>query len=68
MAGRLTVTAIDYSQGFFQDFREEGANAAIVGLRGGKNYSSIFQGFCQRGNVVAHNKVGGLGDAPPGRF
>ena len=48
-------------QGFFQDFRQEGANAAIMGLRGGKNY---FQGFCHRGNVMAHIKLGGSGVLP----
>ena len=36
-------------QGFFQDFRRGGggggANAAIVGLRGGKDCTSILRGF-----------------------
>ena len=36
-------------QGFFQDFRQEGANATIVELRGGMYYSCIFKGFCHRG-------------------
>ena len=39
-------------QGFFQDFRQEGANATIVELRGGMYYCCIFQGFCHRGNVI----------------
>ena len=44
-----------YNQGFFQDFRQEGANVTIVELRGGMYYCCIFQGFCHRGNVIAHS-------------
>ena len=33
------------SQGFFQDFRQEGANVTILELRGGMYYCCIFQGF-----------------------
>ena len=44
-----------HSQGFFQDFRQEGANVTIVELRGGMYYCCIFQGFCHRGNVIAHS-------------
>ena len=39
-------------QGFFQDFRQEGANVTIVELRGGMYNCCIFQGFC---NVIAHS-------------
>ena len=39
-------------QGFFQDFRQEGANMTIVELRGGMYNCCIFQGFC---NVIAHS-------------
>ena len=42
-------------QGFFQDFRQEGANVTIIELRGGMYYCCIFQGFCHRGNVIAHS-------------
>ena len=42
-------------QGFFQDFRQEGANVTILELRGGMYYCCIFQGFCHRGNVIAHS-------------
>ena len=45
----------DAGQGFFQDFRQEGANVTIVELRGGMYYCCIFQGFCHRGNVIAHS-------------
>ena len=37
-------------QGFFQDFRQEGANVTILELRGGMYHCCIFQGFCHRGN------------------
>ena len=40
-------------KGFFQDFRQEGANVTIVELRGGMYYCCIHdQGFCHRGNII----------------
>ena len=39
-------------QGFFQDIRQEGANVTIGG---GMYYCCFFQGFCHRGNVIAHS-------------
>ena len=62
MCERVTVcvyVCVCVCEGFFQDFRQEGANATIVELRGGIYYS-FFQGFCQRECYTTHTvKLGG---------
>ena len=54
-------------QGFIQDFRQEGANIAIIRLRGGRGPYYIFR-ICWSGNLNNYSNKGGLGVLPQEDF